>query len=107
MINRTMRILIMFDLPTTSKRQKKEYSMFRKHLVENGFSMLQYSIYCRVCPNHDTADKYIERIKKKVPSTGAIRALKVTEKQYNNMVILLGDKMKEENYLFDQDFIKC
>jgi CRISPR-associated protein Cas2 len=45
---RTMRLLVMFDLPTGSKRERKSYALFRKFLIKDGYHMDQYSVYSRV-----------------------------------------------------------
>lgn len=86
-----MRLLVMFDLPMVSKAQKKEYVKFRNILMDNGFSMLQFSIYLRITRNHDDLEKYIKRIKNNLPKEGKVRCLSITDQQYLNMLVLLGN----------------
>lgn len=57
-----MRILLLFDLPVVTKKQRKIYSQFRKSLLKDGFDMIQFSVYQRICNNLDTANKYIKRV---------------------------------------------
>lgn len=90
--NRFMRILIMFDLPTNTKKERHEASKFRQFLINDGYYMLQYSIYCRVCKGFDNTDKHIKRVSAHLPSIGSIRALEITESQYNRMKLLIGNK---------------
>ena len=100
-----MRLIIMFDLPTYTTEDKKCYTKFRKNLIHLGFNMIQYSIYTRIIKNNDDANKYIQHIKYILPSKGSIRLLKITEKQYANMSILLGNKSSNELFLENIDTI--
>lgn len=97
-----MRLLVMFDLPMNNNSEKREYREFRQFLLENGFLMLQYSVYTRICTNQSMADNYIKKIEKVVPSDGAIRGLIITEKQYEKMKIFLGRKSKQESLITDK-----
>ena len=99
MRNRFMRLILMFDLPTNTSTDKKNYNTFKKHIVNLGFCMLQYSIYTRIVKNNDYADKYIHRLKYNIPPKGSIRLLKITEKQYSNMLILQGNITYSEQLL--------
>lgn len=106
MVNRFMRILVMFDLPTTTSEDKREYLHFRKHLIKMGFDMLQYSVYCRITRNNDDAQKYIRMIRTILPPVGSIRILQITERQYASMMIMLGEKTPTENLLGTQDIVE-
>nr|WP_281185676.1 CRISPR-associated endonuclease Cas2 [Staphylococcus schleiferi] len=85
-----MRVMIMFDLPVETKKQRRIYSKFRKRLLENGFLMMQYSIYIKSVANKDAADFSVLQIKQFLPQDGHVRSLIITEKQYEKMQILLG-----------------
>ncbi len=98
---RFMRILIMFDLPVETKTQVRVYNKFRKQLIKEGFLMLQYSIYIKTCINREAANGTINIIKKYLPKNGHIRSLIITEKQYENMVVLLGEEDKNIEILGD------
>lgn len=91
-----MRLFVFFDLPVSKKEQRKIASKFRKELVNEGFIMLQFSVYCRVCRGQDIVDREIRRIQQILPSEGNVRILQVTDKQYGNMKLLVGDIKKEE-----------
>ncbi len=86
----------MFDLPVDTPQGLRNYRMFRKNLICEGFIMMQYSVYVRTCPSREFADRLAARIKKFVPSTGNVRLLNVTEKQYEDMKILVGSKTAKE-----------
>lgn len=86
-----MRILVMFDLPVISVAERKEYARFRKYLIKSGFLMIQESIYCKLSPNSTLADAVIENIRKNKPEKGLVQVLRVTEKQYTKMEIIVGE----------------
>lgn len=78
MYNRFMRIIVMFDLPTATTEDKREYLHFRTGLIKLGFDMLQYSVYSRITRNNDDARKYINKVKAILPPVGSVRVLQVT-----------------------------
>lgn len=106
MYNRFMRIIVMFDLPTATTEDKREYLHFRTGLIKLGFDMLQYSVYSRITRNNDDARKYINKVKAILPPVGSVRVLHVTEKQYAGMIIMLGEKTLTENLLTTEDLIE-
>ena len=93
---RYMRLIVFFDLPTATNSDKKNYTKFRKYLLNEGFMMMQYSIYTRVCNGKDSVEKYLNRIKNNTPPKGHIRALHVTEKQWQDMELIIGYKSHQE-----------
>ena len=91
-----MRMLCMFDLPVETDTQKRNYRIFRKELLKEGFVMMQYSVYVRVCPSREYARRLERRIIKITPPKGNVRLLCVTEKQYEDMTLLVGSKNTAE-----------
>ena len=102
-----MRIILFFDLPMITEDDKRIYTRFRKELVRNGYMMLQFSVYSKICTNREAAVNNILKIKKNVPEKGSIRILLVTEKQYSKMEIILGGKSRIENILTIDPLIIC
>lgn len=96
-MNKFMRIIVMFDLPVVTEKERKTATKFRKFLLDDGYIMMQYSVYSRICKNNDDLNKHITRIKLNTPTTGNIRLLQITENQYNNMIMFCGTKKTEEN----------
>lgn len=82
-----MWVLVFFDLPTETKQQRKRYSLFRKELLKDGFSMFQFSIYLRHCPSRENAEVHIKRVKSLLPPNGNIGILCITDKQFSQMEI--------------------
>ena len=99
-------ILIMFDLPTKSKKDIKKYTKFRKLMLNDGFSMIQYSIYIRICKSNYSANAHIKYIKKIIPLKGEVRILKLTDKVYNSMEILKNFEKTNEEKLGVQTVIE-
>lgn len=91
-----MRAIVIFDLPVMTKKERKLATSFRKFLLDDGFEMLQYSVYTRLCPDRDNANTHLDRIKKAAPRGGSIRLLMITEHQYVNMHIVAGEKTVQE-----------
>lgn len=97
-MSKFMRLIVFFDLPTSTKRERKAYTKFRKFLLKDGYTMLQYSVYSRICNGEDAVQKHVRRLNENLPDVnGAIRSLKITERQFENMDILLGSATVEEN----------
>lgn len=93
---RFMRLFVFFDLPTNTKKQRRAATQFRNMLIKEAFTMLQFSIYVRVCKGQEIVNKYIEKLEDNIPKEGNIRVMQVTDKQYERMKILIGDEIPEE-----------
>ena len=91
-----MRAMVIFDLPVVSKRDRRLATSFRKALLDDGFEMLQYSVYTRLCPDRDNANTHLDRVRKFAPKNGSVRMLMLTENQYNKMHIISGEKTVQE-----------
>lgn len=79
-----------FDLPVKTKKQRREATRFRNFLLNDGYHMVQFSVYARVCNGMDAVNKHRGWIKNNLPENGAIRLLVITERQYEAIDILLG-----------------
>lgn len=91
-----MRILVFFDLPVVTKEQRKIYTHFRKFLIQDGYDMLQFSVYCRIVNGEDAVDKHLRRIKAALPPEGSVRFLQITDRQYAAMKVMIGNRTKKE-----------
>lgn len=87
---RFMRVIVFFDLPVTTEKNKRDYRVFRKFLVKSGFLMMQESVYCKLAQNSTVADGLVETVRKNKPSEGLVQVLRVTEKQYSKMEFIVG-----------------
>ena len=87
---RSMWLITMFDLPTDTKEARRAYQDFRKFLLEDGYWMLQYSVYARHAPSEENADVHISRINHVLPRDGEVRVLKMTDKQFSRMLVFQG-----------------
>lgn len=92
---RVMRLMVFFDLPTLTAIDRRNYRLFRKSLLNEGFLMIQESIYVRVAMNKQSAEFLEKRLQKVAPSDGIIQTLIVTEKQYASMKFLTGESSRD------------
>lgn len=95
-MHKYMRIIVFFDLPVKTKIQRRKATQFRNFLIKDGYYMIQFSVYARLCNGPDMADIHRERLRNNVPDDGSIRVLTVTERQYENVEVLIGKKSKYE-----------
>ena len=92
---RIMWVLVFFDLPTETKKDRKIYAKFRKDILADGFNMFQFSIYLRHCPSRENAEVHIQRVKKILPAKGHIGIMCITDKQFGMMEIFRGKETVE------------
>ena len=86
-----MWLFAMFDLPVTTARARKRYARFRKLLISQGFSMLQFSVYARYCESEEASVAYRGRIRAGLPPEGYVRLLAVTDRQFGKMESYIGE----------------
>jgi len=89
-----MWVMVFFDLPTETKKERSIHAHFRKDMIKDGFNMFQFSIYIRHCPSRDNAQVHIKRVKSRLPEKGHIGILCITDKQFGEMEIFYGKKEK-------------
>lgn len=92
---RIMWVMVFFDLPTETKKERKEYTIFRDKLIKDGFTMFQFSIYLRHCASRENAEVHIKRVKSFLPPNGHVGILCITDKQFGNME-LFSNKKKDK-----------
>jgi len=89
-----MWVMARFDLPVLTREQRREATRFRERLRDEGFVMLQYSVYARPCPNEDNAKVHFERVRLSLPPEGEVRLLILTDMQFGRMKVFHGEKVK-------------
>lgn len=85
-----MRTIVFFDLPNVYSKDKRNYLLFRKYLLNEGFIMMQESVYSKIVLNSQQSIALIERLKKKTPKKDIIQVLTITEKQYSQIEYIIG-----------------
>lgn len=94
---RIMWILVFFDLPTETQKDKKAYALFRKNLQKDGFTMFQFSIYIRHCASYENAEVHIKRVKSFLPEFGQVGIMCITDKQFEQIELFYGKKPHNKN----------
>jgi CRISPR-associated protein Cas2 len=90
-------LMVAFDLPVGSREQRKTATGFRKFLLDDGFQMIQFSVYARPCVTFARQQTHIERVKNHLPPEGSVRAIFITRAQWERSFVLHGSPAKEEN----------
>ena len=85
-----MWVIAMFDLPTDTPKARKAYSRFRKDLLNDGFTMMQYSVYVRHCASIENARVHAGRMGRRVPAAGEVRFLTITDRQFGRIEVYAG-----------------
>ena len=85
-----MWLFVFFDLPTNTKKEREAAARFRKKLMEDGFTMMQYSVYVRHCASKESGEVHIKRVKSLIPEKGQISILSITDKQYGKIINFWG-----------------
>ena len=91
-----MRLLVLFDLPVVTKDDRRAYARFHKFLVRDGYDMIQYSVYARICNGAEAVDKHAGRLRANAPPEGSVRYMQITEKQFTDMQVLVGERKTKE-----------
>lgn len=92
---RIMWTMVMYDLPTETKKERRIAAKFRKELLKDGFSMFQFSMYIRHSASSENADVHKKRVKKILPEKGQVGIIQITDRQFGQMEIFYGAKQQE------------
>lgn len=93
---RIMWLMVLFDLPTESKTDKRNYTEFRKRMLKDGFTMFQFSAYLRHCASRENAEVHLKRIQRNLPPKGHVGVLSLTDRQFEQMTIYYGKEEQEK-----------
>jgi CRISPR-associated protein Cas2 len=91
-----MRLLVFFDLPVVTRAERRAYTIFRRFLLNDGYDMIQFSVYGRITNGSDAEQKHLKRLVDNLPPEGSVRCLTVTEKQFAGMKMLVGLPLFQE-----------
>lgn len=100
-----VRVLILYDLPMTEIAERKEYIKFRKDILKLGCYLVQFSVYAKVIKNEIYYNAFIEKLKNILPEKGEVRVIKLTEKQYEDMIFLNGTKNNFEKKISNNNMV--
>ena len=87
---RLMWVMALFDLPVVTKPERKRATAFRNFLLDQGFEMVQFSVYARFAAGRERAETLTRKIGAAVPSDGKVDILYFTDKQYEQIVSFRG-----------------
>ncbi len=81
-----MWILVMFDLPTETKPQRKAATDFRNLLLDEGFERSLFSVYARFMNGKEAFSTRVRRIEQNLPDSGDVQVLNFTDRQYRDII---------------------
>lgn len=94
--------MALFDLPVITKAERKRATAFRNFLLDEGFSMMQFSCYVRFTAGKEQAESIIRRIGGTVPKDGKVEVLLFTDAQYGNIKSFRGTRSEPRPQKPDQ-----
>ena len=97
-----MWLFVFFDLPVKTKEERYNATRFRNFLLKDGYMMIQFSVYARVCNGQERIDKHLKRLHNSIPSKGSVRVIQITDRQYERMKILVGKQTIREKKKTEQ-----
>ncbi len=98
-------LVVFFDLPTTTPEDRKNYTHFRQQLLDDGYTMIQFSVYARSCVTHERMATHSRRIKNMVPPDGSVRCMFVTNSQWDRMFVFHGKSAPERNVVMPEQLL--
>ncbi|MDH5723484.1 MAG: CRISPR-associated endonuclease Cas2 [Alphaproteobacteria bacterium] len=100
--DRFMWLFVFFDLPVKTKPERSTATRFRNFLLKDGYMMIQFSVYARICNGKDRVDKHLQRLQSSIPDKGSVRVIQITDKQYERMKVLVGTRKNNEKTKAEQ-----
>ena len=94
---RLMWMMVLFDLPVLTKRERRDAGKFREFLLDQGFDRCQLSVYLRFCAGKEQAEVYTKRVQRALPPAGNVQIVYFTDKQYENIVSFDGPRRRPAN----------
>ncbi len=91
---RLMWMIVMFDLPTITKKDRQKANQFRNFLLDNGFEMTQLSIYLKFVGVREKANRMVKKIKVNTPP-GKVSVLFFTDKQFSQIINIHNNKIEQ------------
>ena len=91
-----MWVMVFFDLPTETKKNRRNAQLFRKRLQKDGFAMFQFSIYVRHCASRENMNVHIKRVKGILPPEGFVAVMQITDKQFGMIELYRGKKKEKQ-----------
>ena len=73
-----------------------------KRLLDDGFSLFQFSMYVRHCPSRENAEVHIKRVKAMLPKAGKVAIMCITDKQFGDIEIFFARNKEEPPPTFQQ-----
>ena len=95
-------VLVFFDLPVGTPEERRDAANFRKDLIKDGYMMVQFSVYARPCGSADRVDTQVRRLRPKIPQSGEVRGLIISDAQWGRMIVVRSQKKEDPEDMPEQ-----
>ncbi len=85
-------VMVFFDLPVGTPEERRDAANFRKDLIKDGYMMVQFSVYARPCGSADRVETQVRRLRGKIPTSGEVRGLLITDAQWGRMIVVRSQR---------------
>ncbi|WP_067782898.1 CRISPR-associated endonuclease Cas2 [Actinomyces vulturis] len=75
--------LVMFDLPTETKAQRRDANHFRNALLDLGFFRVQLSVYVRYNPSPSGDHARVKAVVRNLPAQGQVTIVYLSDTQWS------------------------
>ena len=84
-------ILLFFDLPCETKKQRRAYGAFRKFIRSNGYVFIQKSVYCKPVCSAGALKSELKKISAASPEEGNVVALPLGYSTFMRIKTISGE----------------
>ena len=95
-------VLVLFDLPVGTPEERRDAANFRKDLIKDGYMMVQFSVYARPCGSADRVDTQVRRLRPRIPKSGEVRGLIISDAQWGRMIVVRSQKKEDPEAMPEQ-----
>ena len=97
-----MRLLLLVDMPTGTRRERAASRRFGEFLFQDGFAELQSGVYTRMVDGRSCAELHEMRLVENQPPIGTVRLFAMTERQFRSATLVAGSAMPQETEIESQ-----
>lgn len=95
-------MLVMFDLPTNTKSERRQANTYRNLLKDHGFERVQWSVYVKYYLNRTSSEFDVKVLSANIQPGGNVRILQVADSQWANTLYYEGAEKKAPEPVSEQ-----
>lgn len=82
---RAMWLMVSYDLPVGSAKERREETRFRKFLEREGYLRIHFSVYARFCGSAQALNGSKDRVRRCIPDRGHVMMIEFTDGQWGRI----------------------